>query len=1053
MTDLKYSITFAPRAETKVYEEKALTEQQLIKLLSIHNPRKDKDGMCFLPGRLVGGKRAATSVPEVNCLVYDIDGTNSVKEVEDILAKAGLKAVLYTTFNHGRTSTTVKTDAYDKWAKRAGAKTTPDLESMLEYLKATKKGHLTDVKFTGETAHTGNGIVYLIEHAPEDKLRVVFPLGDKPIVLAKLSKLTSVAVETYKAIYHGVGESLELKYDEACSDPSRLHYMPGHLVGTNTHFVRFYDGPLLDYTNYPRSQRSSTDKKVNADGTVTKKSPTDYIVYDKNGRRIDIPVWDRKNKDTFDIEGMLHNCLPEDHIRGPRSGGKEGIHIQCPFEEDHTEPGGLGTFAVTGDGEERPWTIYCQHNSCQNLSNYRRLDFLKKLILDGYVTADDLGLPKPQELDAPAHIDIPVNEAAQGMGIDPDTIPDFDLKLTELHSIQDKAEALTKLEEQLLEARFAQHLVDFTKSVTSNGIVIDPEHMAAMCAASKADISSVAEFARQMPEVVLVSAGEFGKMVAKLRDFDFARAIGDLLTEQIVGRERDAALRKIAAYYGRTHVQTERAFKEQSDYLAAATHAELVVKHMNFLTSLFAKVQNGTTTMFLDLEESRKAGVPKMLSKESMALRYSNWTVEAYKKDPRTGKDRLQTELMFNVWNTRCRDIKMYRGVTFDPGQPNEETDDGMFNMWSGFRMQPLEGDASPILDHLKNIWCEGDERNFNWLQLYIWDIFTNPGLKPHSSVVILGGQGTGKSIVFEHGLRHMLSPYYVQSASPNDLTGNFNGLAENKLVFYADEALFAGNKGQAAYLKGKVAQETLRIERKGIDTYMVPHFTRYFFTSNSEHALHLDSDDRRFFVIRTSDAQKQKTAYFENLREWLTEKNGCRFWLHHIKNWKPEDHGLTRSDLFNPPSTEAKRGQIGQSIDPASEFFLEFIKYGRLTSVGDSVPLPVTLSWGLDAEFVVKNESLKAAFEVYLKFIAGGSARFERSKYTELFKKYFGRLPSDMSRTIRSENKTVKALVLPTRREVITKLHSLRIIDEADYLEALDNVDTHIPPYDRDDI
>jgi hypothetical protein len=1044
----KYKITIAPRAETKRFDEIELTVEQLKTLLAIHNPRKDKDGKLFLPGRLVGGKRAATSVPEINCLVYDIDGTNSVAEIDAILSTAGVFAILYSTYNHGRTKTTVKTDMYDKWAKRAGAKLIPDLESMGEYLKYAKKGHLTGIKFDGTTEHTGNGIVYLLEHDPEDKVRVVFPLGDKPIVLSKLSKLTAVAVDTYKSIYHGVGEALGMRYDEACSDPSRLHYLPGHPIGSTIHFVRMYDGPFMDYTDYPRSNRVGLDRKVvNPDGTTQLKKPTDLVVYDKNQRRIDLRSWHKKNRLDFDMEGLLLSVLPPENLRGPRAGGKEGHHIACPFEHEHTDSGGMGTFVAPPEpDEDKPWTIYCSHQSCQTAGR-KGPEFLKQLIEDGYVTADDLGIEAPKQ-----------EEIAQDMGIDPDTLPAnfdaFNEHLTALSSAEDLTEAMQRLEEALKDARYANRIIEFVQAALDKGLKMPVEAMANLVANTQADIKSVETFARKMPHAVEnTGVAEFSKMVRHIRESNesIVKAIGDVLTEQVVGREQHDKLKQIAAWYGISYNDAEKEYRVQSLSQAKDEHDELMLRHFAIMNKQWAKVHSGTSTMFLDMIASRKTGVPKLHSKDSLNLTYSNALINIYKNDKK-GNQKTATENVFNVWNTRCRDIKLFRGLTFDPSLPGE-TEEGLFNLWSGLHMQAVPGDASPILDHLKHIWCGGVEEHFNWLQLYIWDIFMNPGLKPHSNVMILGGQGTGKSIVFEHGLRHMLDPYYVQTSNRADLQGQFNAIAENKLLFYADEALFSGDRAGAAMLKGKVSQETLRIERKGVDTYLVPHFTRYFFTSNEEHAMHLDSDDRRYFVVRTSDKHKQNPEYFEKLRHWLTNEQGCNKWLHHIKNWKPEQYGLKRHDLFVPPSTDAKEGQISQSIDPAAEFFLEIIKVGRLVSLGDAVPLPVTFSWALDQEFPIRSESLKAMFDLYLRHLAGAAHRFERPKYAELFKKFFGDSPSGISKAVRIHGRPTKVVVLPPRADVLKYLNGLKIINDKDYQECLENTDSHIPPYNLDDM
>jgi hypothetical protein len=235
----------------------------------------------------------------------------------------------------------------------------------------------------------------------------VIPLA-KPIVLLDLSHSTPEAIEAYKGIYHGVGQVLGLKYDNACSDPSRAFYLPAcaesnldkcQVVSINTDYgynedlkvMEFVGEPvLLDFSDYPR-------KKIEEKKRSASKNGNSGTVADVTGATIDLKAWSREHAD-FDMESLLRDVLPDEDIREDRS-GKEGFHIACPFEDGHTTAGGSGTYVVNGDPNETDsanahWNIYCTHDSCKTRAgeNSQRLIHLGRLVEDGIVSREHLYL-------------------------------------------------------------------------------------------------------------------------------------------------------------------------------------------------------------------------------------------------------------------------------------------------------------------------------------------------------------------------------------------------------------------------------------------------------------------------------------------------------------------------------------------------------------------------------------------------------------------------------------------------------------------------------------
>ena len=77
------------------------------------------------------------------------------------------------------------------------------------------------------------------------------------------------------------------------------------------------------------------------------------------------------------------------------------------------------------------------------------------------------------------------------------------------------------------------------------------------------------------------------------------------------------------------------------------------------------------------------------------------------------------------------------RAIGFDP---REEPNSDLFNLWNGFNISKEVADeydedaAEPILNVIKDIWCQGDENSYN----YVLDYFSHVIQKPHIKTGVL---------------------------------------------------------------------------------------------------------------------------------------------------------------------------------------------------------------------------------------------------------------------------------------------------------------------------
>lgn len=1036
--------------------------------------RDDKDGTCIVPGKIVGGTRKAGAIEQIDLLIYDIDGGQPLDDIMEKVYAMDVYAIVHSSYNNYTSKTEISTNAFDGWAKRNNEKSLPTLESMLKYLHQHGKQHLTNVQFdiSDRSKHFGrnpDGPVFIVHHDPLAKYRVIFPLKES-IVLSDFSLNGRKQLESYEAVYRGVGQTVGLKFDEACKDPSRLFYTPAHPTNSpyEPYFYIFHadedDPPLLDWKAQPRAVVESKQTKTTANGDEVRITNQDYIVKDKNGTPIDLRILARNAE--LDIEDALRNALPPDMIRKDRANG--GFTLQCPFEDEHSTFGGDGFFASNGD-EKFPWTMSCSHQSCKTAKR-GRIDFLSEYIRQGYVTANDLGIVV-EEKEAP----ITRDDVALALNVDPTTLPDFSAinkkdEELDLDAFEDKPDdgderlsAEEVYESSLQNLTSARSLAEFHASLGRmrfKKCEIDPLDVANAVARSPLSGRLCRKGLGQLCTVIGVeSSGAFTALRrAREQVKPLSNEVEQMYFERLTGMELESRIRDLADFYGCTPTELKSEYTKFYSTLIGQEYGEMIRAHFPSLNKRFAKLRQGSSVVFLDMEESRKKLSVEPYKKSDLFTWLQNKNVDV------PTKKGSKKQYVATAWMDNSTEIQEYTSVTFDPVAERAAKDPSAFNLWDhsapngGFAIAPVEGDCSLILDHIKNVWCARDEAVYNWVITWFADIIQNPGRKPHTSLVLLGGQGTGKSCIFEGCFAPILDKMYGVSGDREDLVGRWGGHLFAKLLFLAEEVLFSGDKRSMHKLKDLISRDTVGIERKGIDKITVPSFTRFVFTGNEMHALHLDKDDRRFCVLRTLSDRQQDQSYFKPLLAYIKEGGGPAHLLHYLMNWNPETVGLNWQSLNTPPVTDAKAEQIEMSRDPGDQFFVDLIRYGRIAGVPPGVFTQGKITWpldypasdlGEDSQFIISTTRFNQCFDEFLLYRSPHTARYDRNHFPSLFSVYIGKGKTMRQASIvkRVGGRATRCIVLPPRREMLDYALEKRLISRDDYNMALQDTDSHLYP------
>jgi hypothetical protein len=305
-------------------------------------------------------------------------------------------------------------------------------------------------------------------------------------------------------------------------------------------------------------------------------------------------------------------------------------------------------------------------------------------------------------------------------------------------------------------------------------------------------------------------------------------------------------------------------------------------------------------------------------SKQSFINQYENKTVEMP-----NGKAKTKSDIWLKSPNRR-----EYKGIVFDP--TSQGNVNGYFNLWMGFNKRSHSGDCSLYWKHIKENVCSNDPESYRFFRKWTSNVFQKPD-EVHTSIILCGGQGVGKNSAVEP-LGALLGSHYVLLSNISELVSNFNYHLKHAVLIHANEALWGGNRKEIGTLKAQITEKTCLIEGKGKDRIMVKNFKHVILSSNEDWPVHLDADDRRFFVLRVSEAHKDDHAYFAAIQDQL-DNGGYEALLHDLLN---EDLTNFNPRRF-PNSNEAFWIKI-RSADSTHKYIYQVLNEGCF-DVGNTSP------------------------------------------------------------------------------------------------------------------
>lgn len=187
---------------------------------------------------------------------------------------------------------------------------------------------------------------------------------------------------------------------------------------------------------------------------------------------------------------------------------------------------------------------------------------------------------------------------------------------------------------------------------------------------------------------------------------------------------------------------------------------------------------------------------------------------------------------------------------------------------------------------------------------------------------MIVGAPGAGKTLLGEYARR-----VYGEAGvmvTLRELEADFNSWIANKQFVVGDEVMTKENKRNLGELmKTWITSDSVAINKKHVERYYQPNKANFYLTSNHDDALHIEDNDRRYFVheVPAEKMTPEEGAYFG---EWIEKPENVAALLHYLLH---EVDCAGFAPKASPPMTEAKAEMAAAARTELDSTLLELKK------------------------------------------------------------------------------------------------------------------------------
>lgn len=368
------SATFGNFTDEVWADRRTLTWPELVALLTAHAPGR-KEGSCIVPAVFRGQRRQKADADQIDAAFLNSDSGATLAEIAEAARRHGWAAIISSTHSHLTTATKAKLSNWHKFIADC------PIGGATAFL--IDKGMLPRVAADAVIEREDGEFIYL-RHQPCPKFRIVLPLR-RPWKAAD-HRSQDVANAAWKERIKALAATLGLQHNQACTDTSRLFYLPRRPHNGPPAETAIISGAPCDIFALSAPETPLTTAAAKAKAARTDLDAAEHIDT-ATGEVIDLRQWARTYGDKFLIADALRARRPS-ALTG-RVADSVKVHCRCPNEDAHTEPGADGATFVTnaGHANNKGFVFHCRHAHCDGKD---RLFFVKQMLAEGWLSAADL---------------------------------------------------------------------------------------------------------------------------------------------------------------------------------------------------------------------------------------------------------------------------------------------------------------------------------------------------------------------------------------------------------------------------------------------------------------------------------------------------------------------------------------------------------------------------------------------------------------------------------------------------------------------------------------
>ncbi len=244
------------------------------------------------------------------------------------------------------------------------------------------------------------------------------------------------------------------------------------------------------------------------------------------------------------------------------------------------------------------------------------------------------------------------------------------------------------------------------------------------------------------------------------------------------------------------------------------------------------------------------------------------------------------------------------------------------YNVYERPRITAATGELALWLMFLEHLFPVEAERETaaDWIATLI----ARPDIRMRWGLLLISQtQGVGKGTLGEV-LRVLLGSGNVSFPSARDITAQFNSWAFCKrLAFFAE--LYSGHSRDTYdALKPYVTDDTIPINKKFLSGFDIPNFMHFVICSNSDRALHIDDEDRRWFVPTLAEETKPQ-EFWRDFYAWLKADGPGAILAWATARVKAGRYVRTED---RPPLSHRKSAIADGSRTPGQQLAIEFAEH-----------------------------------------------------------------------------------------------------------------------------